>query len=216
MERILVIEDSMVAQAQLADILGERYRLTIRGDGPSGIAAAREEQPELILLDVYLPGIDGYEVCRALKQDAATREVPVIFITSLGAEKEKVKGFEAGADDYIVKPFYPGELLARVAIHLASRREKALAVEVEKLKLLREMAVALSHELNNPLTAIFGLLHLAGREAPAEGAPLRGHLAQIRAELEKMRLIVEKLANASRIARTDYVMGEEMLDLHGL
>ncbi|AJE02711.1 ATP-binding response regulator [Geobacter pickeringii] len=213
MERILVIEDSTVVQAQLEDILSPEYRLVLCDDGPSGMAAAQEEPPGLILLDVYLPGIDGYEICRRLKEDERTRQVPVIFITSLGAEREKVRGFEAGADDYIVKPFYAGELRARVALHLASRREKRLAVEIERLKLLREMAVALSHELNNPLTSLFGLLHLAGREAPDDRPRLRQHLAEIRGELEKVRFIVEKLATASRVAKTDYLLGEEMLDL---
>lgn len=216
MERILIIEDSKVVQARLEDILGERYRLAFRDDGHSGIAAALEEPPGLILLDIYLSGMDGYEVCRALKGDDRTRDVPVVFITALGEEREKVRGFESGADDYIVKPFYPGELLARVALHLASRREKRMAVELERLKLLREMAVALSHELNNPLTALFGLLHLAGRELPEDGTPLSGYLAEIRTELEKVRLIVDRLANASRVAKAEYVMGEEMIDLHGI
>ncbi|PLX86681.1 MAG: histidine kinase [Desulfuromonas sp.] len=214
MERILAIEDSKVVQAQLEEILQERYRLDLRDDGPSGIDAARREPPDLILLDIYLPKMDGYEVCRLLKQDETTREVPVVFITSLDAEGEKVKGFEAGADDYIVKPFYPGELLARVNLHLASRREKRLALDLERLKLLQEMAVAISHELNNPLTAIFGRLHLAERGLSGHGGAVRGHLAEIREELGKIREIVAKLANASRMAKTGYVMGEEMIDLH--
>ncbi len=213
MEKILAIEDSKVVQAQLEDILRERYHLAISDDGPTGIAAAYEEPPDLILLDIYLPKMDGYEVCRCLKQDPGTREVPIVFITSLDAEQEKVRGFEAGADDYIVKPFYPGELLARISLHLASRREKQQAVELERLKLLREMAVALSHEINNPLTAIFGRLHLAARELSEQDGGAREHLAEIRTELEKIRHIVTKLANASRMAKTGYVMDQEMIDL---
>jgi DNA-binding response OmpR family regulator len=216
LETILVIEDSPLVQAQLHDLLTERYRLTVTDDGPAGIAAALAGPPDLILLDIYLPGMDGYAVCRTLKQEERTGEVPILFITSLGAEQEKVRGFEAGADDYIVKPFFPGELLARVRLHLASRRAKQLALELERLKLLREMAVALSHELNNPLTAVFGRLHLLGKELVGEGGAAREHLAEIRAELEKIRLIVDKLARASRVARTGYVLGEEMLDLHGI
>jgi len=213
MERILAIEDSRVVQAQLQDILQERYRLAISGDGPEGIAAALAEPPDLILLDIYLPGMDGYAVCRALKADARTSEIPIIFITSLGSDEEKVRGFEAGADDYIVKPFYPGELLARVKLHLASRRERRLAVEVQRLKLLRELAVALSHEINNPLTAVLGRLHLAEKELSERDGAARGHLAELRTELEKIRQIVARLAAASRDAKTGYVLGEEMIDL---
>ncbi|HEY7744753.1 MAG TPA: response regulator [Desulfuromonadales bacterium] len=216
MERVLAIEDSRVVQAQLQDILQERYRLVISGDGPKGIAAALEEPPDLILLDIYLPGMDGYAVCRALKEDARTREVPIVFITSLGSDEEKVRGFEAGADDYIVKPFYAGELLARVGLHLASRRERRLALEVERLKLLREMAVALSHEINNPLTAILGRLHLAERALGEGNSAAREQLTEVRTELEKIRQIVDRLASASRNARTGYLLGEEMIDLHGI
>jgi DNA-binding response OmpR family regulator len=200
----------------LQDILQERYRLVISGDGPEGIAAALDAPPDLILLDIYLPGMDGYVVCRALKGDARTREVPIIFITSLGSDEEKVRGFEAGADDYIVKPFYAGELLARVGLHLASRRERRLALEVERLKLLREMAVALSHEINNPLTAILGRLHLAERALTESDGAVREQLTEVRAELEKIRQIVARLASASRDVRTGYLLGEEMIDLHGI
>jgi DNA-binding response OmpR family regulator len=213
-ERVLAIEDSRVVQAQLQDILQERYLLAVSGDGPEGIAAALAEPPDLILLDIYLPGMDGYAVCRALKADARTREVPIVFITSLGSGEEKVRGFEAGADDYIVKPFYAGELLARVGLHLASRRERRLALEVERLKLLREMAVALSHEINNPLTAILGRLHLAERALTESDGVAREQLTEVRAELEKIRQIVDRLASASRDARAEYLLGEEMIDLH--
>jgi len=213
-ERLLAIEDSQLVHAQLQDILQERYRLAIAGDGPEGIAAALDAPPDLILLDIYLPSMDGYAVCRALKGDPRTREVPVIFITALGSDEEKVRGFEAGADDYIVKPFYAGELLARVGLHLASRRERRLALEVERLKLLREMAVALSHEINNPLTAILGRLGLAERALTEGDGAARLQLTEVRAELEKIRQIVERLANASRDARTEYLLGEEMLDLN--
>ncbi len=216
MERILAIEDSPLVQAQLQDILQPGYRLDLCGDGPAGIAAATADPPDLILLDIYLPGMDGYAVCRELKGHPGTREVPVLFLTSLGAGEEKVRGFEAGADDYLVKPFYPGELLARVRLHLSSRREKRLALEVERLKLLRELAVALSHELNNPLTSLIGRLHLAEKALPDDAGETRQQLAEMRPELERVRAIVAKLARASRVARTEYVLGEEMIDLERL
>jgi len=216
MERILAIEDSLLVQTQLQEILRGRYHLAACGDGPAGIAAALAEPPDLILLDIYLPGMDGYAVCRTLKGEAQTRDVPILFITSLDAEEEKVRGFEAGADDYIVKPFYAGELLARVGLHLASRRERRLALEVERLKLLREMAVALSHEINNPLTAILGRLRLAERALTESDGAAREQLTEIRSELEKIRQIVSRLASASRAVTTGYVLGEEMLDLQNL
>lgn len=216
MERILAIEDSRVAQAQIQDILGMRFELLIREDGPSGVATALSDPPDLILLDINLPGLNGYEICRLLKPDKRTADVPIIFLTSLDTGREKVQGFEAGADDYIVKPFYPGELLARINLHLASRREKQLAIELERMKLLKEMAVTISHELHNPMTTIFGLLHLAGNELGEEEGVIRQHLRDAKVELEKIRDILAKLSSASRAVRTGYVMGEEMLDVREL
>lgn len=215
-EKILAIEDSKLVQAQLSESLDGRYRLSVADDGPSGIDAALANPPDLILLDIYLPEMDGYTVCRTLKGDEKTRDIPILFLTTLESEDEKVKGFEAGADDYIVKPFYPRELLARIALHLASRRERRMALELERLKLLREMAVALSHEINNPLTAVYGHLHMAAKGLDESDREGRACLSEIRAELEKIRSIVDKLAKASRVAKTDYVMGEEMIDLDGI
>ncbi|MEJ2200538.1 MAG: response regulator [Desulfuromonadaceae bacterium] len=213
METILIIEDSKVMQARLEDSLAKHFRLVFAEDGERGIAIACEKRPDLILLDIYLPQMDGYQVCGILKGDLCTREIPVLFLTSLESEQEKLRGFEAGADDYIVKPFYAGELLARIRLHLASRREKQLALELERLKLLQEMAVALSHEFNNPLTTIFGHLHLAMRELATVDS-VSDHLLKIREELEKIHAIVGKLAKASRVVKTDYFMGETMIDLN--
>ena len=214
METILAIEDSRVAQTQLQDILGEKYRLIIKEDGPTGVSAALSAPPDLILLDINLPGLNGYDICRLLKPDRRTAEVPIIFLTSLDTGREKVQGFEAGADDYIVKPFYPGELLARIHLHLASRRERQMTVELERMKLLREMSIAISHEFNNPMTTVFGLLHLATKELPEGNDAVKGYLAEARGELEKIREILSRLATASNAARTEYVGGEEMIDLH--
>jgi len=180
------------------------------------MAAAVETNPDLILLDINLPGMDGYDICRQLKGDTRTREIPVIFLTSCDTGGEKVKGFEAGADDYIVKPFYPEELVARISLHLASRREKQMAVELERLKLLREMAVAISHEFNNPLTAILWHLHLASKQLGEGDEEALAHLSDLKLEFDKIRRIVARLADASRDAKTEYVMGEEMIDLNSI
>ncbi|WP_243370131.1 response regulator [Geotalea sp. SG265] len=213
MARILVIEDSKVAQAQLADILADRYSLDFSDNGAHGMSTAKETPPDLILLDVHLPTIDGYEVCRRLKSIERTRDIPVIFITAMDTEREKVKGFEAGAVDYIVKPFYPQELLARVKSHLAAQSLARQSLELEKLKLFKEMAIALSHEINNPLTAVYGSLYTLEKENGEQGAAA---LQQIRQEMGKIREIVAKLANTTRIAQTEYVGDEMMIDLHRL
>ncbi|GFO53294.1 hypothetical protein GMSM_03010 [Geomonas sp. Red276] len=213
MEKVLAVEDSKVSQAQLLDILAGKYEVTVEGNGACAMSAAVKIAPDLILLDVNLPGMNGYDICRRLKGDTRTREIPVIFLTSCDTGEEKVKGFEAGADDYLVKPFYPEELVARVSLHLASRREQQMAVELERLKLLREIAVAISHEFNNPLTAILWHLHLASNQLGEGNEKTRSHLSEMKLEIDKIRRIVSRLAEASRDAKIEYVMGEEMIDV---
>lgn len=216
MGKILIIEDSKVAQAQLADILEKEFSLEFRGNGRQGISAAHANLPDLILLDIHLPSMNGYEVCKLLKNDADTREIPIIFITAMDAEKERVKGFEAGAVDYIVKPFYPQELLARVRTHMAAIRANRQALELEKLKLFKEMSVALSHEINNPLTAVYGFLYVLDKEIVDPEEKIETSLLQIRKEVDRIRDIVAKLANASRISQTDYAGNAKMIDLHDI
>jgi DNA-binding response OmpR family regulator len=109
-------------------------------DGKLALRFVRSILPDLILLDIKMPGVDGYEVCRRLKADERTRTIPIIFISILEDEGEKVKGFHAGAVDYITKPFQPEEVMARVRLHLRLREltehlENTVAARIEELML---------------------------------------------------------------------------------
>ena len=216
MERILVIEDSRITQALIADIFSGKYELDFRNDGHSGIVAAREWFPDLILLDIHMPEMDGYEVCRILKQEEKTRELPVIFLTSLDSEVEKVRGFEAGAQDYVVKPFYREEIKARVKVHLASRRARLQALELERLTVFKEMAVAISHEINNPLTSVYAFLHVLQRDLADAPETVHNSLAGVREEIKKIQEITGRLAQASKVATTRYSRDITMIDLHNI
>ena len=109
---ILVVEDEAFTRQLVSVALqATGYRVSDAADGESALRAARDEQPDLALLDVKLPGIDGWELCRRLRE---TRELPVIFLTALGDDEDIVKGLRAGGDDYLVKPFSPAVLVARV------------------------------------------------------------------------------------------------------
>lgn len=216
MEKILVIDDSKITQMLVGEILGGEYELEYCEDGLSGIAAAKSSLPDLILLDIRLPSMDGLEACKVLKNTPETMDIPIIFITSMDTELERVKGFAAGAEDYVVKPFCLEELLARVKVHLASRRAKRQAVELERLKLFKEMAVALSHEINNPLTTLYAYLHVLQRERADGPEPVRESLAGIHSELDRIRQITEKLAQASKIATTNYNRDTTMIDLQNI
>jgi DNA-binding response OmpR family regulator len=214
MEKVLVIDDSKVTQMLVRDILVGSYELTFRDDAHSGIVAAKKAVPDLILLDVRLPDKDGFAVCRELKNFAATREIPVIFITTMDAEAERVRGFDAGAEDYVVKPFFPNELLSRVKVHLASRQASRQAVELERLTVFRELAVTLSHEINNPLTTIYAHLHQLQQEYGQSSDKVPHALQDIQQQVGRIRDITHRLAKATEAARTSYCKDITMIDLH--
>jgi DNA-binding response OmpR family regulator len=99
-------------------LTSENYRVSLASDGLEGLEKAKDELPDLILLDIRMPKMDGYEVCQRLQKDNQTKEIPIIFITSVSSSDDIIKGLNAGAVDYVKKPFIPKELLARVEIHL--------------------------------------------------------------------------------------------------
>src|SRR6267143_2754797 len=113
MERILIIEDELPMRTALADVLqAEGYRVLSAADGQSGLQRALVEKPDLILLDVMMPKLDGYAVCEELRR--LSNSVPILMLTAKGQVEDRVTGLDAGADDYLVKPFATEELLARV------------------------------------------------------------------------------------------------------
>jgi putative two-component system response regulator len=117
--QILVVDDEASNLQLLRHILQDHYRLLFAKDGPRALELARSEQPQLILLDVMMPGMTGYETCAKLKEDALTANIPVIFVTALNDTDDEVIGFEAGAVDYITKPVSPPIVRARVRTHLS-------------------------------------------------------------------------------------------------
>ncbi|MGD0843722.1 MAG: response regulator transcription factor [Geobacteraceae bacterium] len=115
MKTILIIEDENdLAELVAFNLEKEGYRSLIAPDGPSGLEAARHNSPDLILLDLMLPGMSGMEICKVLKSNEKTARIPIVMLTAKGEEIDRVVGFEVGADDYVIKPFSPRELLLRV------------------------------------------------------------------------------------------------------
>lgn len=120
--RLLVVDDEPINIKVLVDLLRDEYALSVAKDGQQALTRmAADPLPDLVLLDVMMPGLDGIEVCRRLKADERTREVPVIFITAMGQPHDEARGFEAGAVDYVTKPISPPVVTARVRTHVALR-----------------------------------------------------------------------------------------------
>mgnify|MGYP001565255985 CR=1 FL=1 len=115
MEKVLVIEDdNHIAELLRMTLATQRFSPIVANDGGAGLSEARRLHPSLILLDLLLPTMDGWEVCRRLRADEKTRHIPIIMVTAKGEEEDRVAGLELGADDYVVKPFSPRELVARI------------------------------------------------------------------------------------------------------
>ncbi len=168
-ESILVVEDEDDIRELLRyNLAKEGYLVTCAASGEEGLTAARTQPPDLLLLDLMLPGVDGLEVCRRLKQDEQTRQLAVVMLTAKGEEPDIVTGLELGADDYITKPFSPRVLLARVRAVLR-RRRVAPPAETAPLKIHELVIHPGRHEVlvgGQPLdlTATeFRLLHLLAR-----------------------------------------------------
>ncbi len=170
---ILIVDDNPTNLSVLSEALaseGLRFRVAV--DGESAIALAERNQPELILLDVQMPGIDGFETCCRLKANPVTQNIPIIFTTALADIESKTKGFFLGAVDYIPKPFTQEEVIARVRVHLrlkqltesleqqvrdrtaALQQAQVQLVQQEKLSTLGELIAGIAHEMNNPINFI--------------------------------------------------------------
>ena len=174
--RMLVVDDDPRSAKLLEGYLvGEGYQVRTAPEGATALDLAREETPDVVLLDVMMPGMTGYEVCRQLKSEPRTRLTQVMLVTALDSTPDRVEGLDTGADDFVSKPVRREEFLAKVRALLRVRRllvdlEEArgeLTARNEELQLKRTLAQTLVHDLKNPLSAILGnldLLELRGAE----------------------------------------------------
>ncbi len=211
---LLLVDDNTTNLDVLSDLLlNKGYEILVSIDGASAIERARLTQPHLILLDIMMPGIDGFETCKRLKADPATAEIPVIFMTALGDTQNKVRGFSSGAVDYITKPFEADEVLARVSNHLLiqqlqkdlkeknallSDRAKHLESEVHKRTLLLKDALKLLKSAS--LDTILRLTMAAEYKDKDTGQHTRriGHLSGATAKLLNLSdKEVETILNAA-------------------
>lgn len=143
--KILVVDDDIFMREILEEILGEHYCVIAADEGAEALTLAHAEHPALILLDVEMPGMDGYETCRQLKQSDDTKAIPVIFVSARDKIEERLQGYEAGGDDYVIKPFDPNELKAKIA-HL-------LKIISERTQ-LKEMANCASNTAMTAMTSM--------------------------------------------------------------
>lgn len=216
MPKILVVDDdpniALLIQMTLAK-LGAYDVETVNNGEEALNRIAESPPPDIVLLDIMMPGIDGFEVCRRIKSNEKTKFIPVIMITAKREMDDKLYGMEIGANDYITKPFNPEELVTRVKVHLRIKNlEKEIAAKQE-LEAALKMSVTLQHEINNPLTGIIGNAEFLQEWETASPNEIKQAAEDILNLSLRIKGIVHQLSQVSRVVATPYVGGREMLDM---
>jgi two-component system sensor histidine kinase/response regulator len=230
---ILIVDDTPFNLKFLTDVLGRAGYVTHTAtNGPQAVQLAQTLPLDLILLDIMMPGLSGYEVCSHLKADARTRDIPVIFLSALNQELDKVQAFTVGGVDYITKPFQVKEVLARIETHLTLRhlqkdleeRNLSLQQEIAERKLVEEalrqqtaelearnaeldaFAHTVAHDLKTPLTAVVGFSDLLQRRYPQMPAEKLGETLEIIAQNgRRMANIINEMLLLASVRQMDEV-----------
>lgn len=196
---ILIVDDLAANLKVLSTMLTDNgYNVRPAINGNLAIKAAVSSIPDLILLDIMMPGIDGYEVCRQLKDNDQTHDIPVIFISALDEVVNKIKGFELGAVDYITKPFQMAEVLARVNTHLTIYRQRK---EIEGLNAFKDLFIrTVSHDLGSPISNILGYAEMLMQDGDQlDPNYAKQMLGRIYTSAERMQSLVNSMLDLTRI-----------------
>ncbi|MFH1466292.1 MAG: response regulator [Pseudomonadota bacterium] len=206
-QSILVVDDTPANLRLLHQLLsGRGYRVRLAPNGEAALRSVREDPPDLLLLDVIMPRMDGFTVCRTLKADAATRDIPVIFISALSETDDKLEAFDAGGVDYVTKPFQSAEVLARVRTHLELvRNRKALQELNARLRQsnqeLEQFANVVAHDLKGPLQGIMGFSDLLLITAEARLGPEEiEQIEHIQGSTLRMAQLLDNLLHYARLS----------------
>ncbi len=218
-KKILVIDD----QKDNVLILRERlervgYNIIFALDGKTGIEKAIDELPDLVLLDVMMPDMSGFEVCKTLNDNADTRDIPVILVTALTSPDNIKQGLQAGAYDYIKKPFNKVELLARIGSALKFSEAKQRLVELEKNITFAATVLTANHEIKQPLTLINLSSAAIKRLVENESSDMEAILKRVEIIEDATRTIqdiFEQLGSIKKPIIKDYVHDLKIIELKG-
>jgi DNA-binding response OmpR family regulator len=210
--RVLLVEDDQTLGRNLEELLRlDGFDVTRVGDGAAALEHLRGDGIEAVVLDVMLPGIDGFEVCRQMRAQPEGSNLVIVMMTALDDTGSKLEGLEGGADDYLVKPVASSELVARLRRHLENRTARADEVRRERLQAIGEIAAAVCHEINNPLTAVIGTIDLLLLSKSVSPAVAR-ELEQCQSHLLRIGQIVARLGIVED-RTVPYVGDRQMVDL---
>ncbi len=224
MERVLIVDNDEVSKQRLQQILStQNYHIEQTDSGKSALALMEENVPDIILLDVVLPGQDGFEFCEKIKQTEKFERIPIIFISALDKPVDKIQGFNAGGSDYITKPFRRTEVLIRVKAYLKMRMMEKELLNKERQLGFSSLIVTLNHKINNALAGLPLWKEYAkergDQNASAEEMEiLDSMMRQISYVIKLLRKItvLSQESNLDKIKYTEYVGKEMMLDIEDM
>ena len=217
---ILIVDDSPSSLQLLAELFkGRGYTIRAALSGRLALQVVRTTPPDLVLLDVNMPDINGYEICRAMKSSDALKDIPVIFVSGLSSTIDLVKGFSVGGVDYVTKPFALQEVLARVETHLERRRQqRALQESYAELRSLEELRDNLVHmiihDMRNPLlTANIHLEQIQAMKDITLPPPIPEHIAEALTSTHTLMEMINSILDVSRMEAGLIPLNPEPCDL---
>jgi len=213
--KALIVDDSITGRMLLREVLlgaHAGYEVSLAESGADALAKITANRPDIILLDVMMPGMDGFEVCRILKADKKTEIIPVLFITAMESVQGMIQGFQAGAADYITKPFLAEEVWARVAAHLRIKIAEEERQQIGNLEAIKNMVVTYNHNMNQPLMAAITYLELLLAKTE-EGDNRHPTILKAKGEMGKIAAILKKIQELEKLKVVDYVGDVKMFDL---
>lgn len=217
MKKILVVDDQPDNVYILKDRLEkEGFSVSSAYDGHTCLELTEKELPDLILLDIMMPGMDGFEVCEKIVENEKTKTIPVILVTALTDVDDVKRGLEVGAFDYIKKPYNRAELIARINSALRYSESNKLMLELEKINTYAATVVTANHEIKQPLTLINLSTAAINRELGRDGIrkeAIHKRIEFIENATKDIIKVLDKLSSIKKPIITDYVNNLKMIDI---
>ncbi|MEM7031940.1 MAG: response regulator [Chloroflexota bacterium] len=213
LKKILIVDDEPLGREILSDmLLGQPYRCLFAEDGQAAIAQTRAVEPDLILLDVMMPDMNGFEVCQILKSDPKYQHIPIILVTALDGDNSMVKGIDAGADDFLHKPIKRVELEVRVRSLL--RIKQQYDVLSQTLRLREDMADMIVHDIRNPLTIIYSTSQLIRARARTDED--RQDAERLIKQVRRLEDFMNDMLLMAKMETGQLVINQTETDVHSL
>ncbi|MBF0362283.1 MAG: response regulator [Oligoflexia bacterium] len=207
---ILSVDDDPTNLFIIEECLNDQYTVISADSGKKAVELLKDNPtslPDIILLDVMMPQMDGFQTLAKIRE--IDKEIPVIFITALGRQEDICKGLEAGAQDYIIKPFHLQELKSRVDTHIKASNYLKLTKETIKIETVKAMITSIAHEINNPLTVVMSNVEFI----TPTGEEDQKILETINNNLTRIANIIKKIEHLEHVEFSNYIGTKKMLQL---